>query len=68
MALILVGCKEEDPLKYKGCVIIDKDTSYGFHFKLKLIDSLRSKEKSDYKIIYIPKYEYNLFNIGDTIE
>ena len=68
MVLMLIGCKEEDPLKYKGCVIIDKDTPCGYHFKLKLTDSLRDKEKSDYRIIYVPKYEYNLFNIGDTIK
>lgn len=71
LTTLLIGCySAEDPLKYKGCVVIHKDDcSYiSGNIYLKLSPKLREKYKADYIWIGTPKWEYDKLNIGDTIQ
>lgn len=67
--LIFSGCrKEQDPARYKGCVVIEKRMFGGFRIKLKLTEEPREKAKEDYIWIATPKFEYDKLEIGDTIK
>jgi len=71
LTTLLIGCySEQDPLKYKGCVVVYKDNvSYSLgNIHLKLSPKLREKYKADYIWIGVPKWEYDKLNIGDTIQ
>ena len=71
LATLLTGCySAEDPLKYKGCIVVNKENSaYRFgNIYLKLSPKLREKYKADYIWIGTPKWEYDKLNIGDTIQ
>ena len=70
-ALMLVACYDaEDPLKYKGCVVVKKyDNSYDCgNLYLKLTPELRKQYKRDYLTIGVPKWELDKLNVGDTIK
>ena len=70
LTTLLTNCSSiEDPLKYKGCVVIEKqDVKKPFsNIYLKLTPEMREKYKSDYIWIRVPNWEYNKLNIGDTI-
>lgn len=69
----LVSCEiinnQQDPLRYKGCVIDCKRSVFNYHgFVLKLTDELRDSLGHDYYRIEVSKREYDLFDIGDTIK
>ena len=67
--LILSGCREEqDPARYKGCVVVGKEVFGEFKIKLKLTEELREKSKEDYIWIATPKFEYDKLEVGDTIK
>jgi len=67
--LIFNGCrKEQDPARYKGCVVVGKEVFGEFKIKLKLTEELREKAKEDYIWIATPKFEYDKLEIGDTIK
>ena len=71
LTALLIGCySEEDPLKYKGCVVINKAACAPCdgNIRLKLSPKLRKKYKVDYIWIGTPKWEYDKLNIGDTIQ
>lgn len=71
LILTLYSClKEEDPLKYKGCIVVEKNIfkpEVG-NVKLKLTPELRSRYKKDYMWIGVVKFEKDKLNIGDTIK
>lgn len=72
LVLLLAGCTfkdERDPLRYKGCVVINKWTPLnGLEIKLKLTHQLRDSLSCDYMWISVPRWEYDQLNIGDTIK
>ena len=69
---ITVSCKpgsDKNPLRFKGCVVVEKMQFLdGWGIRLKLTRSLRDSLDCDYKWIAIPKWEWNKFNVGDTIK
>ena len=71
LILTLYSCyDEEDPLKYKGCVVVNKNEnkpSLG-NVQLKLTPELRTKYKKDYIWIGVVKFDRDKLNIGDTIK
>ena len=71
LILTLYSCyKEEDPLKYKGCVVVQKseDISILGNVQLKLTPELREQYKTDYIWIGVVKFDKDRLNIGDTIK
>lgn len=70
LGFLVVGCtkkQESDPLRYKGCVVVDKAYINGYGIKFKLTNHLRDSISRDYLWIRVPKWEFDRFNIGDTI-
>ena len=71
LILTLYSCyKEEDPLKYKGCVVVHKseEVSALGNVQLKLTPELRKKYKEDYIWIGVVKFDRDRLHIGDTIK
>ena len=71
LILTLYSCySEEDPLKYKGCVVVCKreNAPTAGNVKLKLTPELRKKYKKDYIWIGVVKFDRDKLNIGDTIK
>ena len=70
--ILIVGCTfkdEEDPLRYKGCVVIRKSALFnGNEVKLKLTHRLRKSFGCDYMWIAMPNWEFDRLNVGDTIK
>ena len=60
-----MDCKEQDPLRYKGCIVVDKDCVW---IKLKLNSEMRDSLNEDYIWIVTTKEDAKYFNIGDTIQ
>ena len=68
LAVIMAGCaKKQDPLRYKGCVIVHKYDFPDFTIRVKLTPSLRDSLQKDYHTFYTVKYEWDKYNVGDTI-
>jgi hypothetical protein len=69
LAAILLGswisCKQQDPLRYKGCIVVNKDDRW---LQLKLTSEMREELHKDYLWIYTTKEDAKYFNIGDTIK
>ena len=57
-----------NPQRYKGCVVIDKDSVVGLNLRLKLTKHLSDSLYKDYMWISVPKYEIEHYEIGDTIK
>lgn len=70
-ALTITACySTEDPLKYKGCVVVakyDRSPCDG-NLYIKLTPELRKDFKADYILIGTPKWELDKLNVGDTIK
>lgn len=69
--LIISGCNES-VLNYKDSVVVDKpagesiygDTvTYSYYIRIK-----SSTGRYQFKTIVVPKFEYYLFEVGDTIK
>ena len=67
LAVIMAGCKKQDPNRFKGCVIVNKWDVPDYYFDVKLTPYLRDSLKTDYYTFYTKKYEWDKYNIGDTI-
>lgn len=67
LAVIMAGCTKIDPLRYKGCLIVEKSDIPDFLFMVKLTPSLRDSLKTDYYTFYTNKYEWDKYEKGDTI-
>lgn len=61
---------EEDPLKYKGCIVVMKNNEIPQlgNVQLKLTPELRKKYKRDYIWIGVVQFDKDKLNIGDTIK
>lgn len=68
LAIITASCKKVDPLRYKGCLIVEKSDFPYFLFTVKLTPSLRDSLKTDYYSFYTNKYEWDKYEKGDTIK
>ena len=68
LILTLYSCyNEEDPLKYKGCVVVSKH-SFSGKVQLKLTPELRKRYKKDFIWIRVVQFDRDKLNIGDTIK
>ena len=67
LAIMIAGCTKVDPLRYRGCLIVDKYDFPYFFFTVKLTPSLRDSLKADYYTFYTNKYEWDKYEKGDTI-
>ena len=67
-AIIICGCDGVDPLRFKGCIIISKYDMPYYNFTVKLTPSMRDSLHKDYKKFYVEKFEYDRYQIGDTIK
>ena len=67
LAIMIAGCTKVDPHRFEGCVIVNKLDMPYYHFDVKLTPYLRDSLKTDYYTFYTKKYEWDKYNIGDTI-
>lgn len=67
LAITIVGCTKVDPHRFEGCVIVNKWDLPDFYFDVKLTPHLRDSLNTDYYTFYTKKYEWDKYNIGDTI-
>ena len=68
LAIMIASCTKVDPLRYKGCFIVDKSDIPYFFFTVKLTTPLRDSLKTDYYSFYTNKYEWDKYEKGDTIK
>ena len=66
--LLMFSCKDKNPQKYKGCVVVDKNQAFGYCLYLKLTPDKSKEVGKDYYTINVPKWEWDQLNIGDTIK
>lgn len=67
--LCFTSCTDVNPERYKGCVVIEKaDFTLRLKLTKHLSDSLNSRINKDYIWIYVPKWEIEHYEIGDTIK
>lgn len=72
MVMLLSGCGDDstqNPSRYRGCVITDKQYFAGYKVQVKLTPAYKYQRKnSDYLWFNTVKWEYDKLNIGDTIK
>lgn len=72
MVVLLSGCdNEQNPQKYRGCVVTDKMVGMsGYRVQVKLTPGckLNKTKERDYLWFYTVKWEYKKLNVGDTIK
>lgn len=69
--VLLSGCvTEQDPHRYRGCVVTDKTVGLGYRVQVKLNPGckLNKSKECDYLWFYTVEWEYRKLNIGDTIQ
>ena len=69
--VLLSGCvTEQDPHRYRGCVVTDKTVGLGYRVQVKLTPGykLNKTKERDYLWFYTVKWEYKKLNVGDTIK
>lgn len=69
--VLLSGCvTEQDPHRYRGCVVTDKTVGLGYRVQVKLTPGykLNKTKDGDYLWFNTVEWEYKKLNIGDTIE
>lgn len=69
LLLILSGC-EESALNYKNAVVIDKEktsTSIYDNYRLRLRHYNSNTKSYRLNWVIVPEFEYNNYNVGDTI-
>ena len=67
LAIMIAGCTEVDPHRFEGCVIVSKRDMPYYFFEVKLTPYLRDSLKTDYYKFYTKKYEWDKYEVGDTI-
>lgn len=63
LAVVFVGCKEQEPVKnYKGGIVHYKgeNIANGGRFKI--------EKGGEFLTVYVTKYDYEKYNVGDTIK
>lgn len=71
LVTVIVSCYSvEDPLKYKGCVVVEKtnEPPVNGNLCIKLSPEHRKQHNSDYIWIGVPRWELEKLNLGDTIK
>lgn len=70
MVVLLSGCMlEQNPHKYRGCVVTDKAVGGGYKIQVKLTPGCKKRldRGCDYLWFYTVRWEYEKLSIGDTI-
>lgn len=66
LGILVTSCYEEPIENYRRCVVVDKNVQGKPWFKLKKWNG--NDGRYNFKVVYVVKYDYDRYNIGDTIK